>query len=106
MIQPRQPVQTGQNTQNDRKKFSFLGLSAMDWWFVLLILYIPLDISLAILFIGFYQPGWTFDASTIYKYLFAIDGYEFTKSPVDFAVLAAFRLVCLSGSLLFFHFLH
>ncbi|VDL64305.1 unnamed protein product [Nippostrongylus brasiliensis] len=71
----------------------------------LLVLFIAADVALSVVSMGFYSSSWVFDFSTIFKYLTFIDGYNYFNNPIDFVILAVFRLAFLVSAvaLIAFH---
>lgn len=57
-------------------------------------LHVVLDISITLVSLGFYNPNWKFDFSTVLS-TFKINAYSYWNSPLDFVALSLIRQVAL-----------
>ncbi|PAV80705.1 hypothetical protein WR25_03311 [Diploscapter pachys] len=68
----------------------------MRFYALLVFLYIAVDGLLTIGAFGYYQAKLEFDFDLVYNFVFCIDGYEFLRNPLDFAILFLIRVFFLT----------
>ncbi|KAH7693181.1 ABC transporter, partial [Aphelenchoides avenae] len=72
--------------------------AAGSLWWLLLVVYLCVDVLLTTTFLGFYQSGFRFSSTLVHDKLFLAGGYHFCSSALEFFVLAVFRaLILITG---------